>query len=98
MAQFFLKNKTDQQTRRKFLRDEIFFNCEQLLDQSFFSEQLTYYLFKKQKFASFKTSIKNRCLLSGHSRAVNSRLRMSRRVLARKILKGSMCGFYRSVR
>jgi ribosomal protein S14 len=87
----------DNKNRIIFSNGEIFFDCCAILNQSRFSNK-TKYFFQKRKLSNvFFTKIKNRCILSGYSRAVISRFKVSRIAFSRKILNGSMVGFFKSV-
>ena len=51
----------------------------------------------KRHKVGFYTKIKNRCVITGYTRSVSSKLKLSRIILSRKILNGSITGYYRSV-
>jgi ribosomal protein S14 len=91
------KNLLDNKKRQHFQKSEIFFECCAILDQAQFSNSMNYFFFKRRLQYAFVTKIRNRCVISGLSRAVSANLKMSRRTLARKILNGGMTGFYRAV-
>jgi ribosomal protein S14 len=87
----------DNKNRNLFSDNEIFFDSCLILNQSKFSNKLFYFLLKRRQHSAFFTTLKNRCILSGYSRSVISRAKLSRIALSRKILDGSMPGFYKSV-
>ena len=89
--------KKDYIARKLFLENEIFFSNSSIIKQSKFSNNLSYLSFKQNKLPAFITTIKNRCISSGYSRSVNSKLKLSRHAITQKILNSSMTGFYRSV-
>jgi ribosomal protein S14 len=97
MAIFSKKVYNDKRRRYSFAKTEIFFECCYLLDQSQFTNSLPYFFFKRRTQHTFATKIKNRCVISGYSRAVSSNLRMSRRTIIRQILAGGLPGYYRAV-
>lgn len=68
----------DNKVRHAFSNNEIFFHNCQILSQSKFSNNLDYYFFKRRVSVGFFSVIKNRCLLSGYSRSVISRVKVSR--------------------
>lgn len=88
---------TDNIKRNCFSDNEIFFNTCSILKQSKFSNKLSYFFLKRRNKAMFLSEIKNRCLISGYSRSVLARVKLSRITFSRKILDGSMVGFYKSV-
>jgi len=88
---------TDNKNRNTFSDNEIFFNSCQILYQSKFSNKLLYFFLKRRKPSIFFTKLKNRCIFSGYSRSVLSRVKLSRVAFSKKILNGSMTGFYKSV-
>jgi ribosomal protein S14 len=95
-----LKNtsfKKDFLSRNFFFDNEIFFTNGSIIKQSKFSQKLSYLMFKRNQLAAFLTPIKNRCIISGYSRSVNSKLKLSRHSISQQILNSSMTGFYRSV-
>jgi ribosomal protein S14 len=87
----------DNKSRITFSDNEIFFDTCTILSQSKFSNEMTYFIQKRRRSNVFFTKIKNRCLLSGYSRSVISRFKISRISFSRKILEGSMVGFYKSI-
>ena len=90
---FFFDNKK----RNLFHKHEIFFYTCALYDQTQYSNNLSYFFFKRRFSFFFLSKIRNRCLISGYNRAVMSKLKLSRRIFSHKILEGTMPGFYRSV-
>lgn len=98
---YFFKNPilfSDKRRRKIFATTEIFFDSCSILDQAKFSTNLSYFFFKRRTYSSnFFTILKNRCLFSGYSRSVNSKLKLSRISLSRKLLNGTLPGFYRSI-
>jgi ribosomal protein S14 len=89
--------KKDFLTRNTFLNQEIFFICSSIIKQSKFSNNLSYLTFKQNLSPAFITIIKNRCVSTGYSRSVYSKLKLSRHAITQNILSSSMTGFYRSV-
>jgi ribosomal protein S14 len=87
----------DNIVRKNFSNNEIFQDCFLILDQTNFSKNLKYFSFKQNYKISFYTKIKNRCVVTGYTRSVNSKLKLSRIILSRKILNGNVTGYYRSV-
>ena len=90
-------NIIDIQKRQHFKNNEIFFECCSILDQSQFSNELTYFFFKRRNRFSFTTKFRNRCIYSGYQRSVSSYFKTSRHVFSNKILTNSMTGFYRAI-
>jgi len=88
---------SDSKKRKLFSNNEIFFDTCSIIDQSNFSNNLSYVFFKRRLSCNFFTKIKNRCVYSGYTKSVNSKLKISRHVLSSKILNGSVSGFYRSI-
>ena len=88
---------TDHKNRIYFSDTEIFDVSYLIMKQTKFSNKLLYFSFKRSQHSSHFTSLKNYCLLSGYSRSVFSRAKFSRIALSRRILEGSMPGFYKSV-
>lgn len=100
--QHFIKNtsfKKDYLTRKFFFENEIFFVNGSIINQSnfSFSKNLYYLMFKQNQFSAFITLLKNRCIISGYTRSVDSKLKLSRHAISKKILNSSMTGFYRSI-
>jgi len=88
---------TDHKNRIYFSDTEIFDVTCLILKQTKFSNNLFYFCLKRPRHFFPFTSLKNYCLLSGYSRSVFSRAKLSRVALSRRILDGSMPGFYKSV-
>lgn len=99
MNTLFKKNSfySDNIVRKNFSSNEIFQDCFLILDQTNFSKKLKYFSFKQNHKVGFYTKIKNRCVITGYTRSVSSKLKLSRIILSRKILNGSITGYYRSV-
>jgi len=94
---FVNKNYTDQQKRYVFENNEIFSLTASLLNQVKFSYNLSRMSYKKQLSFNFSTNIRNRCIVSGKSRAVFSKYKISRSIFNQKLLSGDLPGFYRSI-
>lgn len=88
---------SDLKNRKNFRSNEIFFHSCSILEECGFSNNLSYFFFKRRNNFVFYTKIKNRCIFSGNPRAVNSKLKMSRHALGKKISTASVPGFYKSV-
>ena len=87
----------DHKNRIYFSDTEIFNVTRLIMKQTKFSNKLFYFFLKNRRLSSHLTSLKNYCLLSGYSRSVLSRAKLSRVALSRRILDGSLPGFYKSV-
>jgi ribosomal protein S14 len=87
----------DKKNRLVFSENEIFSSTTAILKQSKFSNKLLYSLFKQNQKYSYFSALRNRCVLSGYSRSVISRSKLSRVAFSKKILQGSMVGFYRAI-
>ena len=92
---FHLKKKI----RKNFMNNEIFFYSYFILKQTRYSTNLQYFYFKSRRCSNttFLTKIKNCCILTGNSRSVNARLKLSYIKISRKIDSGSLVGFYRAL-
>jgi len=88
---------SEKKTRKTFMNNEIFFNSYFLLKQTRYSNNLEYLSFKGRLDSKFLTKIKNCCLITGNSRSINARLKLSYIKIARKIDSGSLVGFYRAL-
>jgi len=88
---------TDHKKRVAFLDHEIFSNTSFILSQAKFAKRLNYLFQKQGQKGSYYTTLKNRCILSGYSRSVLSRIKFSRVALSKKVLDGSLTGFYRAI-
>jgi ribosomal protein S14 len=101
MKKMFFKNSylfNDNKNRNSFRDTEIFFDSCLIVTQAKFSNKLLYFFLKRRQISiSFLTKVKNRCLLSGSSRSVISRIKFSRIAFSRKVLDGSMTGFYKAL-
>ena len=87
----------DNKNRFVFSESEIFSNTTVILNQSKFSNKLIYSFFKQKQRSNYFTTLRNHCVLSGYSKSVLSRSKLSRVALSKKILEGSMTGFYRAI-
>ena len=87
----------DKKRRTKFFSNEIFFFTCSILRQSRFTSNFKYFLFKRRMTHTFLSTIRNRCVLTGYSKSVNSRLKISRRAFLRKVNFSMLPGIYRSL-
>jgi len=87
----------DLKKRINYSNNEIFFDCCSLLNQSKFSNSLFYFFFKRRNNYTPFSNIKNRCVSTGYPKSVSSQLKMSRIVISKKILNGSIHGYFKSI-
>ena len=83
--------------RKSFKQKEIFFNTINMLKESKFSPNIRYGIYLGKKNFTFFSCIKNRCIVSGRSRAIFSKFKLSRIQFSQKVISGKICGFYKSV-
>jgi hypothetical protein len=87
----------DQNKRYKFLTQEIFFNTCSLIIDSKLTNDLNFFLFRRNEKARFLTKLKNRCLLSKKYSVSHAKLRLSRFGLNKGASCGLLNGFFHAV-
>jgi len=91
------KTNTNIKNRKLFLKTEIFSLSFFALKQSKFSDNLSNLFFYNKLYYKSIVTIKNRCLLTGNSRSVFSKFKLSRNSFRRKALFGFLPGVFKSV-
>jgi len=86
-----------QRLRSKFKTREIPNLCSLILSQCHFTINLEYLNFRLKRDCSFINTIKNRCLITDNSRAVNKSFKLSRMALKNQIDLGHLPGVFKAL-
>jgi len=88
----------EQRKRQVFLNYEIFFDTGSLFRQLKYSQQITYFFFKRRLLSGyFFATFKNYCFITNSSKVIDKRLALSRIKLSQKISAGRLPGFFHSI-
>ena len=80
-----------------YLKKEIFFNTFPLFEQCHYSNELSYFLFKRRLSFVFLTKLRNFCISTKTKRSLISKFKLSRLAFAQKQNYGFFPGIYRSI-